>query len=546
MGDVARLAVVAIVGPPNAGKSTLFNRLVRAPRAIVDSRPGVTRDRNIATARWGERSFLLVDTGGFEEKESSSLAACVRAQSLLAAEEADAVIALFDGRAGMSPLDRDLVRRLRVLGKAVVYAINKLDTPAHDDEAAEFFGLGLSHVFPISAAHGRGIAELMERLLQQIPTEPAGPSVHSGVLVPNTAAPREDFGAPADLTLARAFSQRGRGQVEGVSAQATEPARRGRAPSPPPSPARKRRVGEGEISDSAVGLRASARAEGIRLAIVGRPNVGKSSLLNRLVGFERAIVDAKPGTTRDTLDMPFRRGDQEYVLVDTAGIRRRPRVHEQVERASVVRALRALERAEVAVLVIDATEGMTDQDARIAGYAWERGRALLFAVNKWDAVLRAERNRARFLATLRDQYPTLSEVPVVFLSALTGAGVDDLFPALQNLVRAHRRDMRTVRLNEVLGEATRAQAPPSVRGKRPRFFYATQTGTAPPAITIFTSHPELVQPAYERFLANAFRQAFGLYGTPLRLHCRESPKSKIKNRRSKAGASNRRRSERRG
>jgi GTP-binding protein len=186
---------------------------------------------------------------------------------------------------------------------------------------------------------------------------------------------------------------------------------------------------------------------------------------------------------------------------------------------------------------------MTDQDARIAGYAWERGRALLFALNKWDAVPRAERNRARFLATLRDHYPTLGEVPMVFLSALTGAGVDELFPALKNLVSAHRREMRTVHLNEVLGEATSAQLPPSARGKRPRFFYATQTGMAPPAITIFSSHPELVQPAYERFLANAFRQAFGLHGTPLRLHFRSTPKPKVQSRRSKAGVSNRRRAD---
>jgi GTP-binding protein len=463
-GAAARLAVVAIVGPPNAGKSTLFNRLVREPRAIVDSRPGVTRDRNIAVARWGERRFLLVDTGGFEERETSSLAASVRAQSMLAAEEADAVIALFDGRAGMSPLDHDLVQRLRVLQKPVFYAINKLDTPAHDDEGAEFFALGLPHVFPVSAAHGRGLAELIEHVLREVPDS-----------------------MPAEAAA---------GVVRGP----------------------------------------------VALAIVGRPNVGKSSLLNRLLGFERAIVDATPGTTRDTLDVALHRNHQEYVLVDTAGIRRRPRVHEQIERAGVVRALRALERAEVALLVIDATEGMTDQDARIAGYAWERGRALLLVVNKWDAVPRAERNRARFLARLRDQYPTLSEVPVVCLSALTGAGVDDLFPALRGLVSAHRREMRTVRLNEVLGEATRAQAPPSVRGKRPRFFYATQTGAAPPAITIFSSHPQLLQPAYERFLANAFRHAFELHGTPLRLQFRESAKSKVESRRSDAGVPKRRRS----
>jgi GTP-binding protein len=520
----ARLPVVAIVGPPNAGKSTLFNRLVRARRAIVDSRPGVTRDRNIAMARWGERAFLLVDTGGFEERTASSLAASVQAQSTLAAEEADAVIALLDGRAGICPVDRDLVKRLRVLRKPVLYAINKLDTPAQDDEAAEFFALGLPRVFPVSAAHGRGLAELMEELLQLVPA-----------------------GMPAETPA----------QPEGIDRQEPHPSRRSQQKGPPQGERgislenhkRTARPEEppsfGGVSKGAMREDRQPHSEGVALAIVGRPNVGKSSLLNCLLGFERAIVDAAPGTTRDVLDIPFRHGDEEYVLVDTAGIRRRPRVHEQVERASVIRALRALERAQVAILVIDATEGMTDQEARIAGYAWERGRALLFAVNKWDAVPRAERNRARFLAAVHDQYPTLREVPVVCLSALTGAGVDDLFPALKKLVAAHRREMRTVRLNEVLGEATGAQAPAGVRGKRPRFFYATQTGTAPPAITIFTSHPELVQPAYERFLANVFRQGFELHGTPLRLQFRESPRSRVQSRKSKTAASNRRRSGRR-
>jgi GTP-binding protein len=264
----------------------------------------------------------------------------------------------------------------------------------------------------------------------------------------------------------------------------------------------------------------------VTLAIVGRPIVGKSSLLNRIVGYERAIVDATPGTTRDAVDTPLRRGDQEYVLVDTAGIRRRPRVHEQLERASVGRALRALDRAEVALLVIDATEGMTDQDARIAGYAWERGRALLFVVNKWDAVPRPKRNRTAFLAGLHDRYPTLAEVPAVCLSAHTGAGVGDLFPALETVVAAHRTQMRTTLVNDVLGAATGAQAPPSVRGKRPRFYYATQTGTAPPTITIFTSAPALVQRTYASYLTHAFRSAFHLLGTPVRLRFRPAHKSR--------------------
>jgi len=436
------MPTVAIVGRPNVGKSTLFNRLARSQRAMVDSQPGVTRDRNIARVRWDTTEFLLVDTGGFEDADQSPLAAAVRAQSALAAAEADAVIALFDGREGLNPVDRELVRQLRTLRKPVFFAVNKLDTPAHDDAAAEFFALGLAEIFPISVAHGRGMDELMERLVAQLPL-------------------------PAAETAA---------------------------------------------------------GNAVRLALVGRPNVGKSSLLNCIVGYERAIVDATPGTTRDAVDTPFQYGDQGYVLVDTAGIRRRPRVHQHLERASVVRALRALERAEVALLLIDATEGMTDQDARIAGYAWERGRALLLVINKWDAVARERRDRTTFQTRIAEQYATLAEVPCVFVSALTGQGVQTIFPALQRLVAAHRAQMRTVELNDVLGAATHAQAPASVHGKRPRFFYATQTGSAPPVITIFTSAPDCVQTAYERYLANQFREAFHLYGTPLRLRFRPRPR----------------------
>jgi len=443
---LGQLPVVAIVGRPNAGKSLLFNRLIHGERAIVDSQPGVTRDRNMALARWQDRAFWLVDTGGFEDANASALAASVRAQSALAADEADVVIGLFDGREGLNPGDRDFLKRLRRLQKPVLFAVNKLDTPAHDDAAAEFFALGREDVLPISAAHGLGVAGLMDRVVALLPEVPA--------------------------------------------------------------------AGE------------SAAAAAINLAIIGRPNVGKSSLLNRIVGYERAIVDATPGTTRDPVDTPFCYAGKSYVLVDTAGIRRRPRVHEQLERSSAVRALRALERAEVALLVLDATEPMADQDARIAGYAWERGRGLLLVINKWDAVPRARRDRPRVLGTLHRQYPTLAEVPAVFVSARTGAHLDELFPALDALLAAHRREVRTVHLNQVLESAARAQAPPSSGGKRPRFFYATQTGTAPPSFTIFCHHPELVTTAYERYLANAFRSAFDLRGTPLRLRLRARPRER--------------------
>jgi len=440
-----RLPVVAIVGPPNAGKSTLFNRLVGGRRAIVHSQPGVTRDRNVGTAEWAGRAFVVVDTGGLEEQHTSLLAAAVHAQSLSAAQEADVVIALFDGRAGMTPAAGDVVKRLRRFRKPVVYAVNKLDTPALDHATAEFFALGVSALLAVSAAHGRGIAELMDEVLARVPPRPVG----------------------------------------------------------------------GNCPERA-----------IRLAIVGRPNVGKSSLVNRLLGFERTIVDSTPGTTRDAIDTPLRHGGRQYVLVDTAGIRRGPRVREQVERAGVARALGAVDRAEVALLVVDATDGMADQDARIAGYVWERGRALVLVMNKWDAVPRAQRRPAVVRRALHDHYPTLAEVPVVFVSARTGAGIDGLFPVVDAVVGAHRREIQTARLNEVLREATRAQAPPSVQGKRPKFFYATQIATAPPTIVLFASHPELVPASYQRFLENALRAAFGLSGAPLRLQLRRRPKAK--------------------
>jgi len=437
------LPVVAIIGRPNAGKSTLFNRLVRGRNAIVDSTPGVTRDRNIGVVDWGLRSFLLVDTGGFEDRDASALAASVRAQAELAADSADAVVLVVDGRAGVNPEDRTLMDRLRRLRKPLLCAVNKLDTPALEADASDFYALGLHEVFPTSTAHGHGVGELMDRVVELLPEAPEG-----------AIAPQ---------------------------------------------------------------------AEGVRLAIIGRPNVGKSSLVNRIVGFERAIVDSTPGTTRDALDTPFRFGDHEYVLVDTAGIRRRPRVQENVERVSVVRALHALERSEVAILVIDAVDGLADQDARIAGYALERRRALMYVLNKWDALPVGRRDEAKLLAEACDRYPSFADLPGVALSARTGARLNRLFPALERVIRVHRLQLQTAELNRVLREATQAHTPPSTRGKQPRFYYATQTGTAPPEITVFTNTKATIPAVYERYLRNVFRDRFGLIGTPLQLRFRPRP-----------------------
>jgi GTP-binding protein len=439
--------VVAIVGRPNAGKSTLFNRLVRAPRAVVDPAPGVTRDRNEAQTSWSGHPLRIVDTGGIEGDVPATepLIAAVRAQSLRATRDADAIIALFDGRGGFTPLDRALVRELRRCGKPVFYAVNKLDVAGLDDEAADFFRLGVDRVYAISAAHGRGIDDLLSDVVAALPAETGG---------------EQSAGAAAEIAL----------------------------------------------------------------AIVGRPNVGKSSLLNRLVGEERAIVSPLPGTTRDAVDSSVTLNGQRYLLIDTAGIRRRPRVQEGVERASVARALRALERAEVALVVIDGNVPMTEQDARITGYAWERGRGLLLVVNKWDLVPKAERSEQRFRETLAWRFPSLASVPVVFVSAHTGAGVERIPPALERLTSVHRCQMQTARINQVIEQAVRAQAPASVQGKRPVFYYATQTGNAPPIVTVFTSNPALVQPAYERYLCNQLCDAFELRGTPLQVRFRARPR----------------------
>jgi GTP-binding protein len=437
--DLERLPVVAIVGRPNTGKSTLFNRIARTRRALVASVPGVTRDRNVAVAEHDGRRFLVVDTGGFEAEEGEDMARAVRAQSLLAAEESDAVILVVDGRAGLNPLDRGLLERLRGLRQPLFLAVNKIDTPQLEHLRDEFYALGVEHPYAISAEHGLNVGELLDDAL--------------------AALPREE---PAEAV-----------------AEAATP-----------------------------------------VAIIGRPNVGKSSLLNRLVGYDRAVVTPVPGTTRDAIDTPVKRGDRRYLLVDTAGVRRRSRVQEHVERASVVRALRALERADVALLVVDAEEGMTEQDARVGSYAWERGRALLLVVNKWDSVEKERRSRKDFAAEIDRRFPSLAVVPKRFVSALTGQGVNALWPAIDTLAEKHRAAIRTARLNDVLQRAAEQQPPPAVRGKRPRLFYAVQNATAPVTITIFCSRAEQVPAAYERYLENRIRAAFALQGVPLRLRFR--------------------------
>lgn len=444
----AQIPIVVIVGRPNVGKSTLFNRLVRARRAIVDDTPGVTRDWIVAPTAHEGRALLCVDTGGLIEDaagEASSLAARVREQTLGAIGEADLVLCVFDGRAGAMPADADIVRTLRRSGKRVLFAVNKIDGAVQDALEYDFHALGIPRLHPVSAAHGRGIRSLLDAVVAAL-----GP----------TAA----------------------------------------APEPAPT--------------------------ATRLALMGRPNVGKSSLLNRLLGQARAIVAPEPGTTRDPIDTPLTVGDRRYVLIDTAGIRRRGRVRDVVERHGAVRALGTLARTDLALVVLDAGEGMTEQDARIVGRAWEAGRGILLVANKWDTVAPAERRSERFRRRLGLAHPGLAGLPLVCVSARTGEGLATMLAAIARLEDAYGAQLATPALNRALRTAVRGQPPPSAAGRAIRLLYATQTERRPPTVSIFTSRAGTVSATYQRFLAGRLGAAFGLVGVPLRLRFLEAPRSR--------------------
>ncbi|HYR96077.1 MAG TPA: ribosome biogenesis GTPase Der [Candidatus Binatus sp.] len=435
------LPVVAIVGRPNVGKSTLFNRLVRARRAIVDDAPGVTRDRVAAAASHEGRAFLCVDTGGFAAeppRDGTALAARVREQTLAAVGGADCVVCVFDGAAGLAPEDRDTVGLLRRSGKRVLYVVNKIDTAGREPLLHEFYAAGVDRLLPVSAAHGRGIDALLDAVVAALPE-----------------------GAPG-----------------------------------------------------------AEERPGTRLALIGRPNVGKSSLLNRLLGEDRAIVAPEPGTTRDAIDTPVVVSGRRYLLIDTAGIRRQGKVREPLERHGAVRALGTLARTDLVLAVLDAAEGMTDQDARLVGRAWAAGRGVILLANKWDTVPPARRDARAFRETLTGAHPAFARLPLLCVSALTGEGLGDLFPAIARVEGAYEAALPTPAVNRALEEAVGSHPPPSPGGRALRFRYATQTGRCPPAVTIFSNAPEAVPTSYARYLTGRLAEAFHLVGVPLQLHFR--------------------------
>jgi GTP-binding protein len=477
---------VAIVGRANVGKSTLFNRIVGGRPAIVEDRARTTRDRLYGVAEWNGRRFIVVDTGGLESRPGDEIEARVQDQARIAIGEADLIVFLVDAAAGETPADAEAAGILRAARAPVILVANKADNEKRELEAAEFHRLGWDETYAISALHGRGTGDLLDAIVWALPPESA------------SELERKRLEAEADA-LADLLA-------EGI--------------------------GPEDTGDARGGPGAQDRAGPARIAIVGRPNVGKSSLLNALLGEERAIVSDIPGTTRDAIDTSLDWGGVPVSLIDTAGMRRRGRVASgpAAERFSALRALRAIGRADVAILVVDAVDGLTAQDAHIAGVVVDEGVGLVLAVNKWDLIEKDEHTFDRYVARLRAEAPFLDFAPVVAISAKSGLRVGRARDAALDVAEGRRRRIATAELNRVLTEATFRQPAPAVRGTRPRFYYATQASVEPPTFVLFASGADSVHFSYKRYLENRLRDAFGFGGTPLRLVLRERSRVELEGR----------------
>jgi GTPase len=475
------LPVVAIVGRPNVGKSTLFNRIVGERVAIVEDRARTTRDRLYDVAEWNGRRFIVIDTGGLESRPGDPIEERVQEQAKLAIDEADVILFLTDAQAGLTPADHEANELLRTAAAPVLLAVNKADNPKRELEAAEFHQLGWEDTHTISAVHGRGVADLLDAVVWALPAESEQELERKRREAEEEVAAQEGW-----LELAAA----------GESA-----------------------AGEESAEEAAFVI----DDRPARICIVGRPNVGKSSLLNSLLGEERLIVSDIPGTTRDAIDLQLEWAGRSLRLVDTAGIRRRGRVASgpAAERFATLRALKAASRSDVAVLIVDAVDGLTAQDAHVAGYVTEEGVGLVIAINKWDLVEKTGTTFDEYRAAIVREAPFLHFVPVVSISARTGQRVSRVLELALEVAAERRRRVPTGTLNALLREATFRQQPPMVRGRRPKFLYATQASIEPPTFVLFASDAAHVHFSYRRYLENRIREAFGYEGAPIRLVLRE-------------------------
>lgn len=516
------IPLVAIVGRPNVGKSTLFNRILGARTAIVEDRARTTRDRLYGDAEWNGRRFVIVDTGGLEADTDDPIELRVQEQARLAIAEADAIVFVVDAASGMTPADLEAAELLRRATAPVIVAVNKADNEKRELEGAEFHALGWDETYAISASHGRGTGDLLDAIVWALPPESEAERARKA---------RE---AEADAWADEVAAGRLEPFVVGEPEADLEGDGQGEDRADEDSP------GDAEAARWDAAIAAEADTAPAAIAFVGRPNVGKSSLLNALLGEERAIVSEVPGTTRDAIDTRLAWGRSEVTLIDTAGIRRRGKVAggPAAERYSTMRALTALARADVAVLVIDAVEGLTSQDAHVAGYAVEEGKGLVLAVNKWDLVAeKTDRTFDQYVEWIRNEVPFIEFAPVVSISAKTGQRVGRVLELAVDIWAERRRRIPTGELNRLVSAATDRTPPPMVRGKRPRIFYATQVAIAPPTFVFFASDASAVHFSYRRYLENRLRETFGFDGTPIRLVFRDRTSVKLPRRRRRVAAS---------
>ena len=504
------IPLVAIVGRPNVGKSTLFNRVIGSRTAIVEDRARTTRDRLYGDGEWNGRRFVLIDTGGLEVDTDDPIELRVQEQARLAIAEADVIVFVVDAAVGMTPADLEAAELLRRATAPVIVAVNKADNEKRELEAAEFHTLGWEETYPISASHGRGTGDLLDAMVWALPPES------------EAEIARKQREAEADAWADEVAAGRLEPFVVGDPEEDLD--------------------GDDGVLDEAsaeaarwdAALAAEADTSPAVIAFVGRPNVGKSSLLNALLGEERTIVSDIPGTTRDAIDTRLAWGRSEIVLIDTAGIRRRGKVASgpSAERYSTMRALTALSRADVAVLVIDAVEGLTSQDAHVAGYAVEEGKGLVLAVNKWDLVEdKTDRTFDQYVEWIRNDAPFLEFAPVVSISAKTHQRIGRVLELAVDIWAERRKRVPTGELNRMLMAATDRTPPPLVRGKRPKLFYATQAAISPPTFVFFASDASSVHFSYRRYLENRLRETFGFHGTPVRLVFRDRASVKLPRRR---------------
>ncbi|MEE1307388.1 MAG: ribosome biogenesis GTPase Der [Anaerovibrio sp.] len=428
--------IVAIVGRPNVGKSTLFNQIGKRRVSIVDDMPGVTRDRIYMDAEWLNHTFTMIDTGGIEFEDDDHILKSMRQQALVAMEEADVIVFVVDGRAGLTTADEEVGRMLRNTNKPVILAVNKIDSPQLEAGVYEFYSLGLGEPLGIAASNSLGLGDLLDAVV--------------------AAFPEND--------------------------------------------------GEDKEEDE------------ISIAVIGRPNVGKSSIVNALIGENRVIVSNVPGTTRDAIDTHFVSDNIKFMLIDTAGMRRKGKIDEAIERYSVMRSLRAVDRADVVLMVINAEEGITEQDKKIAGYAHESGKGVIIVVNKWDVFPdKDDKSTLRFTEDLRDEIGFLQYAPVLYTSALTGQRIHRITELVKYVADQQSMRIQTSVLNELIRDAVSVNPPPSHRGKQLKIFFMTQADIQPPKFIIFVNDPELMHFSYLRFLENRLRESFGFEGTPLKL-----------------------------